>query len=97
VAAFNVLIVCGQLVDNKMKHMSTLNRMKEIIDLLNTIPKGEMISQDYIMKTLGIKSGSWRNIKDILETILYIQEGPIMERRFFRRGKVTITKYKLKR
>jgi hypothetical protein len=79
------------------KRTSTTERMKEIVDLLDTFPNGELVGQEHIMKTLGIKSGSWRNIRRLLETIVYIQDGPKIEQKFFHRGKATTTKYKIRR
>jgi hypothetical protein len=84
-------------MDEKEKRMGTLERMREVIDLFGTLPQGEQVTQKYIMDTLGIKSGSWVNIKDLLDTIAYVQAGPVIERKFFRKGTVTITRYKVRK
>jgi len=70
-------------------------RIAEVLDYFENIPPGEKVGQQDIMNDLHLLPGQWNQLKQWLDTIIYIQNHTKVKREFIPNstGKSFVTVY----
>jgi len=78
-----------------IKRTATADRLVGLAEYFSAMKPGDKVGQQDIMDKLGLKPGSWKSFKKILDTYIAVQAGNRIERNFKRFGKMTLTSYKV--
>ena len=73
-------------------------RLRQIMDYMDSVPEGEEVTQVDMMKALDIPDGMWSYFRHWLDLIIWMQAQPKLKARFEQRGGKTlsyVTRYKL--